>query len=132
MGTKSSKQEDGRYSDLQVLARAGEISNLVRQIVFKAIINEIEVFTYTADFGYFEKSGDKVVEEFKGHLFQRHDFQLRIKVCSALHPELVFRVFVKDKVKHIYKAGRLVWHYRKPAKPRAPRVDRKGSGQKLS
>lgn len=113
--TKSSKQEDDRYAELLLQEKAGLIFNLVRQLPFVAVINGIPVFKYTADFAYVE--GDKkIIEEFKPYAFARHDYQLRIRVCSAIYPELIFRTRDVRKTVRDYKAGKCVYSYRKPNK----------------
>jgi len=105
--TKSSKQEDKRYIDLLAIQAAGEIRHLKRQIEFRPLINGIEVFKYTADFAYIE--GEiKVIEEFKGYIHERHDFELRMKICSAFYPDLVFRVVMPKGIYKVFKAGKAV------------------------
>jgi hypothetical protein len=102
----SSVQEDERYL---ILKNNKNIKCLVRQLVFRARINEVDVFRYTADFGYLE-NGIKVIEEFKGYIHERHDFELRMKICSALNPELTFRIVLgkKHKLYKTFIAGKLV------------------------
>lgn len=56
-----SKKEAARYSDLKLLARAGEIRDLVLQPKFK-----LEDCTYVADFEYVTKEGVRIVEDCKG------------------------------------------------------------------
>ncbi len=104
----SSGAEDSRYLELK---SKKNIKLLVRQLVFRARINEVDVFRYTADFAYLE-DGIKIIEEFKGYIHERHDYELRIKVISALYPELTFRVYLRDKqfdgIWKIFKAGKIV------------------------
>ena len=99
----SSKQEDERYL---VLKSNKKITCLERQVLFRAVINEIEVFKYTADFAYVE-DGVGVIEEYKGYEFDRHDFRLRMKVCSALYPKLLFRIVTGKGLDTQYKAGKI-------------------------
>lgn len=106
---KSSKGEDNRYL---ILKADKNIKLLVRQLVFRAVINKVNVFIYTADFGYLE-NGLRVVEEYKEYIHQRHDFELRMKICSALNPDLTFRIYLKDKILRVFKAGKLVYFFRK-------------------
>lgn len=66
--TFDSKKEYYRYCDLMLLERAGEISDIKRQVRFELIPkqeNERAVF-YIADFVYYDKHGRKVVEDSKG------------------------------------------------------------------
>jgi len=102
---KSSKQELVRYMQLKLLQAAKVITELRHQVEFKAIINSIETFKYTADFSYLENN-KKIVEEFKGYIFERHDSILRVKILSALYPDLIFRITKPKGVYRVYKAGK--------------------------
>jgi UDP-N-acetylglucosamine 2-epimerase len=86
--TFDSKKEARRYNELRLLQRAGEISNLQRQVKFLLIPTQVEQFerysektgkklkdgqrviekecAYYADFVYTDKSGKTVVEDTKG------------------------------------------------------------------
>ena len=116
MRTKSSGAEDDRYL---VLKSDKNITCLKRQLLFKPIINNVEVFEYTADFAYVE-NGNKIIEEYKGHEFQRHDFRLRMRICSAMYPDLIFRIVKAKGVDTQYKAGKVF--SRKPRKPGRPKL----------
>lgn len=69
-----SKKEATRWCELRLLERAGEISNLSRQTVFGLIPAQRDekgkviekAVKYIADFTYFEKNGEFVVEDTKG------------------------------------------------------------------
>lgn len=114
----SSGQEDKRFHDLKLLQLAGHIENLQRQVRFNVVINGYDVFVYTADFAYIERpSGLRVVEEFKGYIFERHDSLLRIKVCSALYPTLTFRVVTNKGLYRVYNAGKAIRQSRSQEKP---------------
>lgn len=60
-----SKREARRYEALKLLERAGEISNLKRQVRFRLEVNGHLICNYVADFTYTE-GGDFVVEDVKG------------------------------------------------------------------
>lgn len=86
--TFDSKKEARRYNELRLLERAGEISNLQRQVKFLLIPTQVEQFerfsektgkklkdgqrviekecAYYADFVYTDKFGKTVVEDTKG------------------------------------------------------------------
>jgi len=73
-GEFDSQREYRRWCELKLLQRAGEISNLNRQVAFglipsqrdeKGKVIEREV-KYVADFTYFERDGTFVVEDSKG------------------------------------------------------------------
>jgi len=61
----ASQKEGKRYSELKLLLKAGEISNLELQPKFAIEINEIPVFDYFADFSYLE-NGRAIIEDAKG------------------------------------------------------------------
>lgn len=119
MPTKTSKAEAKRFQELKYKEKAGKISKLTPQVAFKAVINDVEVFKYTADFGYVE-DGEKVIEEYKGFLYARHDFRLRMRVCSALYPKLLFRIVTEKGIETQYKAG--IVFSRKPRKLGRPKL----------
>lgn len=60
-----SKAEAKRYSELLLLFRGGVIRNLELQPEFPVTINGRKVFTYKADFAYFEGQ-ERVIEDVKG------------------------------------------------------------------
>jgi hypothetical protein len=71
--TFDSKKEAQRYMELQLLERAGEITDLRRQVKFELMGQHRPLYTrtgrkmkYTADFAYVE-DGVEVIEECKGH-----------------------------------------------------------------
>jgi len=68
-----------RWHELRLLERTGQISMLERQVKFPIVINRKQLalrstrfhkggraVVYVADFVYIDKTGDKIVEEFKG------------------------------------------------------------------
>ena len=61
-----SKAEAKRCDDLHLLQRAGEINNLTLEPAFPIIINGKKVFTYKADFSYFDRQGNRTIEDVKG------------------------------------------------------------------
>lgn len=97
-------KEYNRWNELQLLARAGKISNLKRQekivIQEKIISNGIAIkeIAYKADFVYNE--GDAyVVEDVKpfDNALQKHrltkDFTLKWKLLQAKYPAYSFRIY---------------------------------------
>ena len=84
----ASKKEAQRFMELQLLERAGEISNLRRQVKIDLIGQYRPMYTrtgrkmkYTADFAYVE-DGIEVIEECKGHWTR--DFEVRYAVAIAM------------------------------------------------
>lgn len=88
----ASKREAVRYSQLKLLERAGEISQLELQPVFKLAVGERPVrFTsgrqakYIADFAYWD--GEKrVVEDAKGMLTP--EYKLKKAMVEAMFPSV--------------------------------------------
>jgi len=63
----ASKAEARRYSELLLLQRSGEISELELQPPFPLVVNGVKVGTYIADFRYRCKYTDPlIVEDVKG------------------------------------------------------------------
>lgn len=80
-----SKGEALRCDQLHFLQRQGVIRLLQREVPFPVLINGIKVFTYKADFVYFDDSG-RTVEDFKGVLTPI--YRLKKKCVEAYHPGL--------------------------------------------
>jgi hypothetical protein len=80
-----SKGEARRCGELHLLQRLGEIRLLQREVPFPVIINGVKVFTYKADFVYFDESG-RTVEDFKGVVTPI--YRLKKKCVEAYHPGL--------------------------------------------
>ena len=83
-----SKAEARRYSELMLLFRAGVIRNLELQPEFPFVLNGKKLFTYRADFAYFE--GEKrIVEDVKG--VKTPVYRLKKKLIEA-----VFNVHITE------------------------------------
>ncbi len=95
-----SRRERSRYYTLQVLEKAGEISDLRMQVPFEiipAVYETVEVqlktktkqvqklvqraALYVADFVYKDKDGNEVVEDAKG--FRTKEYELKKKMMRA-------------------------------------------------
>lgn len=78
----ASKKEAKRWVDLQIMQRAGLISDLKRQVRFE--LNEGGTFKYAyyADFTYVE-NGHLVVEDAKGTLTR--EFKKKQKLMKKIH-----------------------------------------------
>jgi len=90
-GTRfASKAEAARDAELQMLAKGGLISDLVRQPKFPLVVNGVKVGTYIADWQYRERIGLKatlsVVEDKKG--VRTRAFDLKWKLAQALYPSI--------------------------------------------
>ncbi|MEO6682592.1 MAG: DUF1064 domain-containing protein [Ginsengibacter sp.] len=77
-----SRKEGRRYQILLLLLQAGEIFKLQLQVPFKLEVNGFKICTYKADFVYYDKKGNKVVEDTKGVLTP--EFKLKQKLMKAI------------------------------------------------
>jgi hypothetical protein len=92
-----SKKEAKRYSELKLLEKAGEISQLELQPKFIIEIEGIKICNYIADFRYIDKKaqgnngqmGTTVVEDVKGVLTPV--YRLKKKLVEALYPYVKIR-----------------------------------------
>ena len=86
-----SKAEAKRWTQLQLLQRAGEITDLRRQVTYPLFgMGGTKVGTWRVDFAYREKNGQAVVEEQKGPVAR--DFPLRLKLFKDCHPNIQTRL----------------------------------------
>lgn len=87
-GAFDSKKELSRWRKLQMLERAGQISNLKRQVPFELIPSVIlkgkkqRPIIYKADFTYFE-NGKLIVEDSKG--FRTTEYKIKSKMMKFFH-----------------------------------------------
>lgn len=75
-----SKREAKRYGELKLLFRAGRIRNLEIQPEFDFILEGEKIFTYRADFVYFEDQ-KRIIEDCKG--FRTPVYRLKKKLIEA-------------------------------------------------
>ena len=61
-----SQKEAHRAWELQALEKAGEITELERQVTFRLDVNGVHVCKYIADFTYTDKRGNQHIEDTKG------------------------------------------------------------------
>lgn len=86
--TFDSKKEAARWAELKLLERAGLIKNLERQQVIEARINGVLVFTYKADFSYFD-ANTRVIEDVKSAYTRTLPvYRIKKKTLEALYPGL--------------------------------------------
>lgn len=83
--TFASKKEAARYSELKLLERAGEITDLQCQPVYRLEVNGQLVCKYIADFKYVQ-DGEPVVEDVKGMKKGAawKTFRIKVKLLKAL------------------------------------------------
>lgn len=79
-----SKAEARRYAHLELLQRAGEITDLERQVRFPLDVNGELICVYIADHAYFVcRENRRVVEDVKG--VRTPVYRLKKKLMKALH-----------------------------------------------
>lgn len=61
----ASQREARRYTELKIMTRAGEVSDLVLHPKYPLMVNGHLVATYCADFAYTTPSGQRIVEDVK-------------------------------------------------------------------
>jgi hypothetical protein len=83
--TFDSKVEANKWFELKLLERAGEISDLRRQVTFPIVVNGQKICKYIADFVY-EKDGHTVVVDVKSaYTAKLREFVLKKKLLKAVY-----------------------------------------------
>lgn len=81
-----SKKEAARWGELKLLERAGEISDLQRQVPFAMKINGVLVCNYVADAVYLDHAGEQVIEDTKSPITRKDPvYRLKRKLLAACH-----------------------------------------------
>ena len=90
-----SQAEARRYAELKLMQRAGEIGHLERQVPFEIIPKmktkdgrTIRATKYVADFTYYTKGGQYVVEDVKGKKTAVYEIKKKLmleKHCIEVH-----------------------------------------------
>lgn len=80
-----SKKEAGRYQQLKLLVKAGEIMDLKLQVKMPFFMNGEKVFNYIADFAYFDiKKKKLVIEDVKSEVTKKLPlYRLKKKIIEA-------------------------------------------------
>lgn len=81
-----SKKEARRFDQLMLLAHAGRVRNLRRQVKYELRVNGVLIATYKADYVYEETTPmgwAEVVEDCKGYPNDR--FPMKRKLMKACH-----------------------------------------------
>lgn len=89
-----SKREAQRYGALQLMLKAGLISNLRLQVPYQITVNGKKVCRYVADFVYSE-NGKEVVEDVKG--MKTPVYNLKKKLMEAVFGVVIFESGLKKK-----------------------------------
>ena len=93
-GRFDSKLEYQRFLELQLMERAGLITDLRRQIKYPLVLGDTLVCTYIADFVYLEK-GLEVVEDSKG--FRTREYLMKKSLMKKIHDIEIFETGPKAK-----------------------------------
>lgn len=80
-----SKREACRYSELKLLTKAGEISDIERQVEYQLIPKQPgeRAVKYIADFRYKNKDGQTIVEDVKG--YKTEVYKIKRKLMLYVH-----------------------------------------------
>lgn len=89
-----SKKEATRYNDLLLCQRAGHISNLILQPVFRIVINGKHVCKVIPDFSYIRThTGELEVEDVKSPATRKEStYRLKKKLLEACHDIVLVEV----------------------------------------
>ena len=80
-----SKKEYRRFLELELLEKAGEVSNIEKQVTFNFYgKNGNKICSYKADFVYLEKDGTKVIEDVKAPITCTPVFRLKWKLLEDM------------------------------------------------
>ena len=93
IGEFDSQKERRRFYDLQILQRAGEITDLQRQVEFELIPSQKDrdgktierAVKYIADFTYADKNGRFVVEDVKSPVTRTKDYIIKRKLMLFVY-----------------------------------------------
>ena len=80
----ASKREARRYSELLLLAKIGDITDLELQPRYKMVVAGELICTYVADFRY-RRAAAVVVEDVKSPASRTPVYKLKIRLLKALH-----------------------------------------------
>jgi len=79
----ASRAEARRYSELCLLEKSGEISDIECQPLYQVWITDKHICNYFADFKYWTKDGVMIVEDVKG--VKTPVYRLKKKLVEAQH-----------------------------------------------
>lgn len=87
-----SKKEADRYCELNLLVRAGKISDLRRQVTFELVPKQSDerAVKYIADFVYLDNNtGKTIIEDVKG--YRTKEYVIKRKILKHRYPYLTFK-----------------------------------------
>ena len=81
-----SKKESERYTFLKMLEKGRHITDLQCQVRFDFIHNNVKMGFYKADFAYYDKDGDYIVEDVKSSFTAKLPmYRIKKKMMLAFH-----------------------------------------------
>ena len=81
-----SAKEANRYKELKLLERAGDIGRIFLQVPFVFKIGDKQIFTYYADFAYYNENYDYIIEDVKSEITRKLPaYRLKKKIIEAYH-----------------------------------------------
>lgn len=83
--THGSSHEYRNWCDLQLREKAGEISNLRRQVPYALVVNGILVCQYIADAVYVEGAATIVEDTKSAPTRKKPEYRIKVKLMAALH-----------------------------------------------
>lgn len=87
-----SQKEASRYCELNLLVRAGKISDLRRQVTFELVPKQPDerAVKYIADFVYLDNNtGKTIIEDVKG--YRTKEYIIKRKILKHRYPYLTFK-----------------------------------------
>lgn len=90
--TFDSQKEASRYCELNLLVRAGKISDLRRQVTFELVPKQSDerAVKYIADFVYLDNgTGKTIIEDVKG--YRTKEYIIKRKILKHRYPYLTFK-----------------------------------------
>lgn len=79
-----SRREAERWSELCLLEKAEEITNIERQVKFEINVNDKHVCNYFADFVY-QEHGRKVIEDVKSGPTRTKEYRIKKRLVEAMY-----------------------------------------------
>lgn len=106
IGTFDSRKELNRFHQLQLLQRAGEITNLQRQVAFELLPSQkgadgktIErPVKYIADFTYNDKNGKLIVEDVKSPITRTAEYVIKRKLMLFIHNIRINEIYLNANI----------------------------------
>lgn len=88
-----SKLEMRRWQELTILQKAGEISELERQVTYRLDVNGYHIAKYIADAVYKDKNGNLIVEDTKSVATATPTYKLKKRLMKAIHGIDILEVY---------------------------------------